>query len=176
MAKGAISKKKKALSIHSRAARRATSPGIDTDKSLKNVRAPAESINHRPSVLAIHHGAGVSKKQKNGRAMSSKARKRHEKAQDRAATILERTQNKIDQSKGQSRSIQARRKAWEDINGSIVASTTAADPKLKVERQDDESELDDEMESAQDQREEVSATNIQQVVGQEEEDDQDGIL
>ncbi|KAI0810483.1 Alb1-domain-containing protein [Xylaria sp. FL0064] len=132
MAKGTISKKKKAPSLHSRAARRATSPGIDTDKSLKDVQPPPESVDHRPSILAIHHGAGVSKKQKNGRAMSSKARKRHEKAQDRAAAIMERTEKKVTLSKNQSKAIQGRRKLWEEINQNISLSSGQTEPKEKA--------------------------------------------
>ncbi|KAI1124512.1 Alb1-domain-containing protein [Nemania abortiva] len=152
MAKGTISKKKKAPSLNSRAARRATSPGIDTDKSLKNVQPPPESVDHRPSILALHHGAGVSKKQKKGRAMSSKARKRHEKAQDRAAAFMERTERKVALSKGQSRTIQGRRKMWEDINQSIPLDNIKTELKGKVPLDDedntDESGLDDNMDGA----------------------------
>ncbi|KAI1823160.1 Alb1-domain-containing protein [Xylaria intraflava] len=149
MAKGAISKKKRAPSIHSRAARRATSPSIDTDKSLKNVQAPPESVNNRPSILAIHHGAGVSKKQKSGRALSSKARKRQEKAQDRAVAILERTEKKLGRSKDQSKTIQRRSRVWEDINRTVPSdSRKKAESSGKVARDEDytdESEIDDEM-------------------------------
>ncbi|KAI1310030.1 Alb1-domain-containing protein [Xylaria venustula] len=151
MAKGTISKKKKAPSIHSRAARRATSPGIDTDKSLKDVKPPPESVDNRPSVLAIHNGAGVSKKQKKGRAMSSKARKRHEKAQDRAATIMERTEKKVALSKSQSRAIQARSKMWEEINKNVpLNNTSQAEQKGRALGNGDdvdgsESEFDDDM-------------------------------
>ncbi|KAI0379862.1 Alb1-domain-containing protein [Hypomontagnella monticulosa] len=147
MAKGAISKGKKAPSIHSRAARRATSPSIDTDKSLKDVQPPAESVDHRPSVLAIHQGAGVSKKTRKGRNQSSKARRRHEKGQDRAAAIMERTEQKIAKSKGQARTIQTRRKAWDDINNQIPASKKKSHEEADDEDDDDQepSELDDEM-------------------------------
>ncbi|KAI2643497.1 Alb1-domain-containing protein [Xylaria nigripes] len=123
MAKGAISKKPKAPSKHSRAARRATSPSIDTDKSLKNVQRPPDSIDNRPSILAIHHGAGVSKKQKKGQALSSKARKRQEKAQDRAVAIMERTEKKVIHSKTKSRITQKRGRVWEEINQSIPLET-----------------------------------------------------
>ncbi|KAI0423419.1 Alb1-domain-containing protein [Xylaria sp. FL1042] len=157
MAKGTISKKKKAPSLHSRAARRATSPGIDTDKSLKDVQPPPESVDHRPSILAIHHGAGISKKQKKGRAISSKARKRHEKAQDRAAVIMERTEKKVALSKDQSRTIQGRRKLWEEINQKISLSNGQVEPKEKTSGNGDnasgsESEFDDEMGEAGEER------------------------
>ncbi|KAI1745864.1 Alb1-domain-containing protein [Xylaria scruposa] len=154
MAKGTIAKKKKAPSLHSRAARRATSPGIDTDKSLKNVQPPPDdSVDHRPSILAIHHGAGVSKKQRQGRAMSSRARKRQEKAQDRAAAVMERTEKKVALSKDSSRTIQTRRKVWEEINQDISSKShntkTGRNAATASYDEDDdgaeESELDEEM-------------------------------
>ncbi|KAI5924252.1 Alb1-domain-containing protein [Camillea tinctor] len=152
MAKGTISKNKKggkASSVRSRAARRATSPSIDTDKSLKNVQAPPESVDHRPSILAIHHGAGVSKKSKKGRNMSSKARRRHEKGQDRAVAIMERTQTKVAKSKGQARSIQSRAKSWDEINKHIpTTNQKLTDYNSDEEEGQEESELDDEMNEA----------------------------
>ncbi|KAI0852172.1 Alb1-domain-containing protein [Daldinia vernicosa] len=170
MAKGAISKKRKAPSVHSRAARRATSPSIDTDKSLKNVKPPAESIDHRPSVLAIHQGAGVSKKTTKSRNMSSKARRRHEKGQDRAANIMERTERKIAKSKGQARTIQTRRKAWDEINNQIPANKSESQG--EVDNGEDElSELDEEMDDAQLDKAHDGATSADKVPLQEVEDD-----
>ncbi|KAI0201123.1 Alb1-domain-containing protein [Astrocystis sublimbata] len=155
MAKPTIAKKKKGPSIRSRAARRATSPGIDTDKSLKNVQPPPESVDHRPSILALHVGAGVTKKQKKGRALSSRARKRQEKAQDRAAAIMERTETKIAKSKDSSRAIQGRSEAWDKINQSIpsdLAAQAAGPGRAKgttyrpgEDNGSDDSEFDDEM-------------------------------
>ncbi|KAK6077273.1 hypothetical protein SCUP234_06685 [Seiridium cupressi] len=148
MAKGTISKKK-APSKHSREARRATSPSINTDKSLKEARAPPLSLNHRPSILAIHQGAGVSKKQKAGRHLSTRAKKRAEKNQDKAVAIIERTENKVEKSKDSSRNIQTRRKNWEDINKSIpLDKNPFAGLEGDDEDDDDESrdsELDNQM-------------------------------
>lgn len=108
--------------MHSRAARRATSPSIDTDKSLKNVRAPQESVDHRPTVLAAHRSGGVTKKSKAGRkvVMSSKARRRHEKSMDRAEAIMDRTAVKVQKSKGHARVIGSRKKTWEEINKEVL--------------------------------------------------------
>ncbi|KAI1464616.1 Alb1-domain-containing protein [Daldinia caldariorum] len=170
MAKGAITKKRKAPSIHSRVARRATSPSIDTDKSLKNIQPPAESVDYRPSVLAIHQGAGVSKKAKKGRNMSSKARRRHEKEQDRAANIMERTEKKIAKSKGQARAIQSRSKAWDEINNQIP--TNKSEPQREVDNREDEvSEFDEEMDDAQSGEVQNGATSADKVPLQEVEDE-----
>ncbi|KAL2151972.1 hypothetical protein VTH82DRAFT_5156 [Thermothelomyces myriococcoides] len=118
MAKGSISKGKRGPSIHSRAARRATSPSIDTDKSLKNVRPPEESIDRRPAVLAARHGGGAIKKAKSGRkaVLSSKARRRREQSMSRAEVIMDRTAVKIQKSKGHAKAIHARKKTWDEIN------------------------------------------------------------
>ncbi|KAM5344733.1 hypothetical protein ACJ41O_010595 [Fusarium nematophilum] len=115
--------KKKAPSIHSRAARRATAIDIDTDKSLKDVHPPPRSAPHRPSVLAAQHSAGVSKKAKRGRksAMSAKARRRHEKGLEMAEAVQERTRSKVEKSLGRGRAVQQRSKAWDDINKAAAA-------------------------------------------------------
>ncbi|KAG7112035.1 hypothetical protein HYQ45_017068 [Verticillium longisporum] len=118
MAKPGISKKAKAPSKHSRAARRETDVDIDTDKSLKNVKAPAESVDSRPSVLQAQHGAGITKRNKAGRkaVLSTKARRRAEKGADRAEAIMDRTANRKEKSRGHSKVIQGRAKNWEDVN------------------------------------------------------------
>jgi len=108
-------------SIHSRAARRATSPSIDTDKSLKQARAPQESVDRRPAVLAAHHASGVSKKAKSGRkaVLSSRARRRQEKSMDRAEAIMDRTAVKVQRSKGHARVIHSRKKTWDEVNKEV---------------------------------------------------------
>jgi hypothetical protein len=111
-----------APSKHSRAARRASSPGIDLDKSLKDVKPPtSNTLNHRPSVLGIHTNAGVHKKKKTGRkaVLSTKAKKRHEKAQDKAVDMMERLGQKVEKSKGRGKAIKERRKGWEEVNDKI---------------------------------------------------------
>lgn len=160
-------------SKHSREARRATEIDIDTDKSLKEARAPAESIDHRPSVLAIHQGAGVSKKQKRGRVQSSRAKKRQESAQDKAIAVIERTENKVEKSKDSSRNIQRRRKEWGDIN---KAASTGQNPFAGLEDEDDEegddSELDDEMAEVK----QANVAVLAQVPSGAMEEDDDGVL
>ncbi|KAL2197550.1 Alb1-domain-containing protein [Corynascus similis CBS 632.67] len=118
MAKGTITKAKKGHSIHSRAARRATSPGIDTDKSLKNARPPQESVDRRPAVLAVRHVGGITKKAKSGRkaVLSTKARRRHEQSMSRAEAIMDRTAVKVQKSKGHAKVINSRKKTWDEIN------------------------------------------------------------
>ncbi|CAK7272873.1 hypothetical protein SEPCBS57363_005367 [Sporothrix epigloea] len=110
---------KKAPSKHSREARRATSPGIDLDKSLKNAKPPQESVNFRPAILGIHQAAGVTKRiKKQGRksVLSAKARRRQERGLDMAAAVTDRTAQKVQRSKSNARVIQSRSKEWTEIN------------------------------------------------------------
>ncbi|KAK2602479.1 hypothetical protein N8I77_009007 [Diaporthe amygdali] len=145
--------KGKAPSIHSRAARRATSPSINTDKSLKDVKPPPESVDFRPSVLGIHQNAGVTKKNKRGRkaVMSTKARKRHERGLERAEEIVDRTSTKVNKSKKSASNIAERKKGWEDINAQAVeiaaAKAAGVNKFAGLADGDDEDveELDDEM-------------------------------
>ncbi|TVY51717.1 hypothetical protein LCER1_G005457 [Lachnellula cervina] len=123
MGKTAPNKKKTPASIHSRAAKRASSPGIDLDKSLKDLKPPENTKTSRPSVLAVHQGAGISKKSKNGRKSvpSSKARKRQEKGLDRAEAFMDKKELK----------------AWEDLNKKILAKKEAEEAeRLEKENED----------------------------------------
>jgi len=121
--------------VHSRASRRAASPGIDLDKSLKDVKPP-QTTEKRPSVLAIHHGAGISKKSKNGRkaVLSAKAKRRQEKGMDRAEAVMDKKETKVEKSKGRARTVQERSKAWEDLNKKMLAKK-ARDEALALEKE-----------------------------------------
>ncbi|KAG6006159.1 hypothetical protein E4U21_007269 [Claviceps maximensis] len=112
-----MAKTKAQPSKHSRAARRATSPSINTDKSLKEMAPPAR-ITPRPSVLDVHRSAGVSKKTRPTRKsrLSSKMRKRHEKGLEMAAAVTERTGRKLEKSIGRARVVVERSRAWEEVN------------------------------------------------------------
>lgn len=134
--------------MHSRAAKRASSPSIDTDKSLKNVKPPAESSNHRPSVLAVHQGAGVTKKSKNGRksVLSAKAKRRQEKGLDRAEAVMDKKVIRIEKSRGKARNVQDRAKAWEEQNKKALLALKAAELKDQERPEDWEDEEDEENE------------------------------
>ncbi|TVY92390.1 hypothetical protein LAWI1_G003182 [Lachnellula willkommii] len=147
MGKTAPNKKKTPASIHSRAAKRASSPGIDLDKSLKDLKPPENTKTSRPSVLAVHQGAGISKKSKNGRksVLSSKARKRQEKGLDRAEAFMDKKELKVEKSKDRARTVQERSKAWEDLNKKILAKKEAERLEKEKENEDwvDEAEMAD---------------------------------
>ncbi|RAL64804.1 hypothetical protein DID88_001401 [Monilinia fructigena] len=109
MGKTAPLKNKASTSVRSRAAKRASSPSIDTDKSLKNIKAPVET-------------------KKSGRKaqLSSKAKRRQEKGMDRAEAIMDRTSTKIEKSKYRGRNVQERAKNWEALNKKAQEAVQAA--------------------------------------------------
>ena len=133
--------------MHSRAAKRASSPSIDTDKSLKNVKPPTEAKSHRPSVLAVHQSAGVSKKSKHGRksVLSAKAKRRQERGMGRAEAVMDKIEKKVENSRRNARKVQERAKAWDTLNKSVLASNTQSGGALE-ENLDDEVETLDEVE------------------------------
>ncbi|KAE9370338.1 hypothetical protein N431DRAFT_411565 [Stipitochalara longipes BDJ] len=143
MGKTAPPKKKGAASVHSRAAKRASSPGIDLDKSLKDVKPP-ETKTQRPSVLAIHQGAGISKKSKNGRkaVLSAKAKRRQERGMDRAEAVMDKKEKKVEKSKGKARTVQERAKAWDELNKKILAKK-AREEALALEKLEKENWVDE---------------------------------
>ncbi|KAG5984144.1 hypothetical protein E4U55_005857 [Claviceps digitariae] len=174
-----MAKTKAPPSKHSRAARRATSPSINTDKSLKDMPLPARST-PRPSVLDVHRSAGVSKKTRPVRKsrLSSKMRKRHERGLEMAAAVTERTGRKLERSIGRARVVVERSRAWEEVNrkvgrGGFGALMEGGD--VDKEEEEEEEEVAEEEEEEEVVREEdrpVVGTKTEVVV----EEDLDEIL
>lgn len=110
----------------------------------------------RPSVLAIHQGAGVSKKAKNGRkaVLSAKAKRRQEKGFDRAEAVMDQKAIRINKSKDKARNVQDRAKDWEDLNKKMALKKAAQAQALKdLMANDDGFEDMDEDEEAEDAEE-----------------------
>lgn len=95
--------------MHSRAARRASSPSLNLDKTLRRVKAPVLSSEARPSILAARADAGILKKGKKVRAASSKKRRRQEKGAERALAVIEKTKRKVAKSEGRVKMVKERR-------------------------------------------------------------------
>ena len=120
--------------MHSRAARRATSPSINTDKSLKTVKVP-----DTPAKLPVHRGAGVTKRKAKAKPLSRQQRLRQEKGLERAVAVMDQTERKVERSTRRGKTANERRVsagfrslqfltcwalmvlrlqgAWEDVNG-----------------------------------------------------------
>lgn len=110
-------------SVHSRAAKRASSPGINLDKSVKNIKTPSFIKSLQPSVLAIHQGAGVLKRSNHRKSVpSSKARRRHKRELDFAEKISDKKEKKIERSKNKARAVNERCKSWEELNEILIIS------------------------------------------------------
>jgi hypothetical protein len=96
-----------APSVRSRAAKRASSPSIDLDKSLKNAKPPAKS--GKTQIPAHYHESGVTKKAKRGRQKSSKAYKRQMKGLERAEIVSEKLEKKLEGSIKRGKNVKDRR-------------------------------------------------------------------
>lgn len=110
------------VSIHSRAARRATSPSLDLDKSLKNIRAPQEDVEKKPSqrphsVLGAH-GGGISKKRK-VKQLSRAQKLRQRKGIERADNIAGSMERKMQQAVGRHKTVKSRRGEWDELNSKL---------------------------------------------------------
>lgn len=84
--------------------------------------------------------------------MSTRARKRHARGLERAEEIVDRTANKVQKSKRSASSIAERKKAWDEVNGSVDKVGSGGTNKFaglaaNEDDDDDESveEFDDEM-------------------------------
>lgn len=137
--------------MRSRAAKRASSPGIDLDKSLKDLKPPQDVKKQRPSVLAIHQGAGVTKK-KNGRksVLSAKAKRRQEKGMDRAEAVMDKTEIKVQKSKGRARTVQERAKDWNELNKKILAQKAKEEALALEKEKEKENWVDEEGDDVED--------------------------
>ncbi|KAF2851435.1 hypothetical protein T440DRAFT_394565 [Plenodomus tracheiphilus IPT5] len=115
-------KVKKRLTVHSRAARRASSPSLNLDKSAK---APAHTTRDsaspsRPSKVNPHalaaKDAGIIKKQKKGN-LTRAQRLRQQKGLERAADNMDKLEVKRSKSFVREKKVKERAKGWEDVNG-----------------------------------------------------------
>jgi len=109
--------KKREPSLHSRAARRAGSPSLNIDKSLKTATAPASN----PHVhIFSAQNAGIRKKKQ--KPLKRGQRVRHLKGLERADIVKEQLDSKLKKSLGKLKTIKERRKEWEDMNEKFILS------------------------------------------------------
>ncbi|KAJ5620320.1 hypothetical protein N7510_004304 [Penicillium lagena] len=108
--------KNRPQSQHSRAARRAASPSLDLDKSLKTLPRAESPTVQRPSVLSERANSGVQKRQKKGKNMTKAQRLRQQKGLERAEAVVDQMEVKLTKSANRQKTINSRRAAWEDTN------------------------------------------------------------
>ncbi|KAI5811115.1 Alb1-domain-containing protein [Peziza echinospora] len=133
-----LKKSKSSLSVHSRAVRRAASPTLNVDKSLLNISLPSEpnapldtktrmaksltEISLRTNHAGGNGGVGKAKSKK----LSTKQRKRKEKAMEMGEAVLERTARKVSESIVKAKAVDHRRAGWDDMNKGIEVPVEAA--------------------------------------------------
>ncbi|KAI9718082.1 MAG: hypothetical protein M1812_004340 [Candelaria pacifica] len=117
-----LKKHAKSTSIRSRSAKRASSPSLNLDKSLKQAKPPPSSSSYRHSVLSAHHDGGISKKSKKVKPISRQQRRRQEKGIERAEAVMDKTEKRVVRSIGRQRVVKNRRAAWDELNERIAAS------------------------------------------------------
>ncbi|MCJ1401009.1 hypothetical protein MMC11_004221 [Xylographa trunciseda] len=136
MAKTAkLKKNNKSQSVHSRAAKRASSPSINLDKSLKDVKPPSTGSASHPSVLSVHHGAGITKRKGKGKSLSRQQRLRQEKGIERAEAVLDKKEKKVERNAIKGKAVKERSSAWDELNGKV--HDKKAKPKPKEEGEDE---------------------------------------
>ena len=98
-----------ATSLHSRAARRAASPSVDVDKSLKSLPRAETTVIPRESVLHGRTNAGITKKQAKLKPQSRAQRLRQQKGIERAEAVLDQMEKKFVKSIKRSKTVKERR-------------------------------------------------------------------
>ncbi|KAF2838124.1 hypothetical protein M501DRAFT_1004970 [Patellaria atrata CBS 101060] len=141
--------KNKNPSLHSRAARRASSPSLNTDKSLKNIPLPANT--KQTFTLNKAHNASIPKRKKQ-KQLTRQQRLRREKGIERAEVIGERLEVKREKSGKREKRVKERSREWEVVNGKGGGAATIEFGELGTRGEEGEMEVEDEWE---DEREEA---------------------
>lgn len=171
MAKVAKSKKIRAVSVHSRAARRAASPSAGIDRSLEDASG-VEDEKLRKKFLSPHAG-GISKKKKS-KPMSRQQRLRQEKGIERADANMDKLATKVTKSHKKAKNIKSRavsvdkgqqscansltltKATWEELNklaGSTAGKTSFSALQEDLNDTDDDDDDEDEDEQVQNKAE-----------------------
>ncbi|KAK6384534.1 uncharacterized protein PV06_08683 [Exophiala oligosperma] len=143
MAKTAKIKKNATANPRSRASKRATSPSIDVDKSLRE--APRASS--PTPLLAPRPNSGVTKAKRKQKPLTKGQRRRHEKGLARAEVVQAQLSKKVDDAGSRSKKRRDRKKLWDDVNSG--ASNFDKMKAILGENADDENEewVDEDMEA-----------------------------
>ncbi len=125
MAKTAKPKQNIVANSRSRAAKRAASPSIDTDKSLKEVdRAEIGPMLH------ARQNAGITKKKK-AKPMKRGQRARQERGLVKAEMVMDRMEKKVAGAQSREKKRRERRALWEEVNDASKEEQRKM-PKLNV--------------------------------------------
>jgi hypothetical protein len=111
----------------SRAAKRAVSPSIDINKSLKEAPRASDAT---PALAARQHG-GIHKAKKKQKSMKRGQRARQERGLARAEAVMDQMTKKMDSAQCRTKKRRDRRALWEDVNDASKEARRTA-PKFQV--------------------------------------------
>jgi hypothetical protein len=111
----------------SRASKRAASPSLDLDKSLKSAPRATDAT----PVLAARPNAGISKTKRKQKPMKRGQRARQEKGLARAEAVMDQLEKKKALSQVKLKRVRGRRAVWDEVNGEAREEVRKA-PKFQV--------------------------------------------
>ncbi|KIX08744.1 uncharacterized protein Z518_03401 [Rhinocladiella mackenziei CBS 650.93] len=132
MAKTAKVKKDPTTNPKSRASKRAASPSINVDESLRDAPRASDAT----PILSARPNGGVTKLKRKQKSLTRGQRRRHEKGLARAEVVLDQLAKKVDDASSRLRRRRERKSMWDEVNG------TAKFDKMKVILSDNTEQVD----------------------------------
>ncbi|KIW64486.1 hypothetical protein PV04_09415 [Phialophora macrospora] len=99
----------------SRASKRATSPSIDVDKSIKQAPRASDAT----PILATRPNSGVTKSKKKQKPLTKGQKRRQERGLARAEIVQDRMSRKVEDAAGRLKKRRERKGMWDEVNGSV---------------------------------------------------------
>ncbi|KIW33524.1 hypothetical protein, variant 2 [Cladophialophora immunda] len=113
MAKTSKIKRNPIANPRSRASKRATSPSIDVDKSIRDAPRASDAT----PILAARPNSGVTKAKRKQKPLSRGQRRRHEKGLARAEKVQDQFERKIEDASHRLKKRRERKGMWDEVNG-----------------------------------------------------------
>ncbi|EXJ84031.1 hypothetical protein A1O3_04698 [Capronia epimyces CBS 606.96] len=115
-------KQKSTANPRSRASKRATSPSIDVDKSLKDTPRASDAT----PILSAHPNGGVTKPKRKQKQLTRGQRKRHEKELARAQAVQDHLAKKVNDATVKLKKRRERKGVWDEVNSTTKFEQTRA--------------------------------------------------
>nr|OQO28100.1 hypothetical protein B0A51_05299 [Rachicladosporium sp. CCFEE 5018] len=135
--------KRRTVSTHSRAFRRAASPP-PKDPNPTSTKSAKDSAPANEHWLYTAQAAGVHKKVAKGKTLTRQQKQRQVKALEFAERNSAKHEVKVEKSKGRARKVAERAKAWEEIDGVALEMKKAGEGETGGEMEGGEDEWEDE--------------------------------
>ncbi|KAJ9613531.1 hypothetical protein H2200_003473 [Cladophialophora chaetospira] len=115
MAKTGKIKKDTLANPRSRASKRATSPSINVDESIKQAPRASDAT----PILSARPGSGITKSKKKQKPLTRGQRRRQERGVAMAEVVQDRMARKVEDSAGRLKKRRERKGMWDEVNGSV---------------------------------------------------------